>query len=204
MFVYLSNTITRISTTCHRYFRESFFWSSYGLPARTHQSEAQGGRNGLRIAGLIGIRIGGNVITLPETGSPEVFSATSSIVLSVKGSKKSIRPVRGASEPFSKAAYEIMLIYTTTSKTNAPKNILALRLNLFLLYIIASEARGTDKTHLQYGPISSRSLCFLAPREMPKEFGERLMKRLQSSLFHKTLITCPLFENRQSFLRLRS
>jgi len=52
--------------------------------------ETQGGRNGLRIAGLNGIRIGGNVITLPETGSLEVFSATGSIVLSVKGSKKLI------------------------------------------------------------------------------------------------------------------
>lgn len=96
--------------------------------------EARAGRNGLRIAGLTGIRIGGNVITPPETGSPEVLSVTSPIVLSVKGSKKLICLVNGSSESSSNTAYDTELIYTTTSKTNAPKNILVLRINFFPLH----------------------------------------------------------------------
>jgi hypothetical protein len=69
--------------------------------------EAQDGLNGLRITGLVGIRIGGNIITLFDTGDPEVLSAAGSIVFSVKGSKKLICPVSCSSESPSNTAYDI-------------------------------------------------------------------------------------------------
>lgn len=184
--------MTRKSTIRHRYFRKSFFLSFYFLPVPVCRSEAQSGRNGLRIAGLTGIRIEGNVITLPERGVSEMLPATGPIVLSVIGSKISICPVTGLSESLPKTVYETVLIYTTTTKTKAPNNILALKPNSSSSISASSHPKHSIQTQSNFNMALYRAVQMLpcTSRNAERVWRETDEKTTISP-FHKTLITYP-------------
>lgn len=106
----------------------------------------RGGRNGVRIAGLYGMRIsGGSIISsnsitgttsLPLSLTLTLWSTDRLVLCSVKGSRIPVWPDSNLSELVAEAAYTPVPSPAITARANTPNKTLDLRLSLPFLFPI--------------------------------------------------------------------